>query len=494
MKKIILGFLFFLSWVYVDAQVVYSLADCRKMATTHNNDIKISSEQVKAAEQMKKAARTQYLPSFSANGSYLHNQKNVSLFSEDQYLPVFAYNADGSKNYANSWNNSWTSYGGQVVPTDAGGLPFDPSTHPDKIEWKYKAYIPKESFDFDMKNVFVGAVTLTQPLFAGGKIIQLNRIANSSLKLAEAQQSGEISQTIVNTDIAYWRIVSLVNKEKLAKSYVALLKKLESNVEKSISIGVASKSDGLTVKVKLNEAEMALLQAQNGLTLSRMALCQVCGLSLQSTFKLEDEGLDIFKEAPFELNTTDSSGQNRYELQALKQGLSIAESTEKLAVSRFLPNAALVAGYAVSNPNMYNGIEAKLGGQYQVGVVVNVPLFHFGERMHTLQAAKSEKEVARYKLEDAREKIELDIAQARFKRIESIKKAEMTANNTSKAEENLHFASIGFEAGTINASTLMEAQTAWLKANTENIDALIDVRLTNVQLQKALGNLNINNQ
>jgi outer membrane protein len=489
MRKFITGVMLLCTGFQLQAQVAYSLADCRKMATTHSKEVKIAAEKVNAAESLRKAARTQYLPSVSANGGYMHNQKNISLLGEDQYLPVFAYNADGSVNYAASWNNNWTSYLGQVVPTDINGTPFNPVNSPDKIQWKYKAFIPKDAFEFDTKNVFVGAVTVTQPLFLGGKILQLNRLADSNKKLAEAQQEGEVAQIIVDTDVAYWRIVSLESKETLAQGYMDLLKKLESDIDKAIAIGVATKSDGLTIKVRLNEAEMSLMQAQDGLSLSRMALCQVCGLPLESEFRLEDEHQEILHETVETTPLTGASVYDRYEVKGLIQAVNMAESAEKIAVSRFLPNAALTAGYIVSNPTMYNGFENEFGGQYQVGVVVNVPLFHFGERVHTLRSAKSEKTIAQYKLEEAQEKIELDIAQARFKNNESLKKAQMAAFNKKKAEENLHYANVGFEAGTITASTLMEAQTAWLKASSEDIDARIDVQLTRVQLQKALGNL-----
>jgi outer membrane protein TolC len=252
---------------------------------------------------------------------------------------------------------------------------------------------------------------------------------------------------------------------------------------------VATKSDALSVKVKLNEAEMSLLQVEDGLTLSRMALCQICGMPMNTAFSLQDEKLDSVQGAPEGAPLVGASVYDRPEIKSLEQLVNIADANKKIAESRFMPNAALTAGYTVSNPNMYDGIQNTFGGSYQIGVVVNVPLFHFGERVHTLHAAQSEKSVASLKLEDAKEKVELDITQARFRNDESAKKAFMTTSNKAKAEENLHYATIGYESGSIAISTLMEAQTAWLKANSENIDAQIDVQLCRVYLQKALGNL-----
>lgn len=489
MKKMIFCSLLLAASTALNAQQVFTLAECRQMAIAHNKEVQGAAEKVKVAESLRKAARTQYLPSVAANGGYIRNQRNMSLLGEDQYLPILNYTAAGAVNYAASWNNGWTVVNGNPVPLDADNMPFDPKANPEKIRWKNQAYIPKDAFEMDMKNIYVGAVTLTQPLFLGGKIRELNRLADSGKKLAEAQQEKEISETLVNTDVAYWRIVSLLNKKKLAKSYVALLQKLDDNLEKSVAIGVATKSDALSVKVKLNEAEMSLLQVEDGLALSRMALCQICGLPLNTGFSLADETLAQVPEGQENVPLVGASVYDRPEIKSLEQLVIVADAQTKIAESRFMPNAALTAGYTVSNPNMYDGIQNKFGGSYQIGVVVNVPLFHFGERVHTLRAAKSEKSVANLQLEDAKEKVELDIAQATFRKAESEKKVDMTSSNKAKAEENLRYANIGFEAGTITATTLTEAQTAWLKANSEHIDAQIDAQLCRVYLQKALGNI-----
>lgn len=469
---------------------LFSLDDCRNMAMSNNKELKIAHEQVKVAVSLEKAAFTHYFPTISANGAYLWNEKNISLMKEDAYLPVYAMDINGSKNYAASWNNSWAVYNGAPVPLDANGVPFDPQKNPEKISWKNYAYLPKDAFEMDVHNVFVGSVMMAQPLFMGGKIRELNNIAKSTRKISEAKFAGELSDNMLETDAAYWRVVSLVNKEKLAKSYVALLEKLSSDVEKSILFGVATKSEALSVKVKLNEAQMQLLQVQDGLNLSKMLLCQLCGLPLDSDFGLVDENIAT-TDMPLDNPTIniDNAVANRYEIKSLEETINIAESNRKIMVSRFMPNAALTAGYLLSNPNTYNGFSTEFAGMWQVGVVVNVPIFHFGERIHTLNAARSIKQIAEYELEDAKEKIRLEITQSSFKMNEVIKKSIMTRTNKDKAEENLRYATIGFDSGVVASSVVMEAQTAWLKANSEDVDARIEVKLCQLYLQKAIGNL-----
>ena len=477
-----------LTSLQLQSQTLYSLSDCRQMAIKHNKDLLIANENVKAANSLRKAARTQYLPNFSANGGYVHNQKNISLLGADQYLPIYA-TTNGVPDFTKSVKG--IEYNGSFVPVDVNGTPFDPTINPEKIQWDNYAYIPKDAFEFDTHNVWAGSILMTQPLFMGGKIRELNRIAESSKHIAEAQYEGQTSETIFNTDAAYWRVVSLVNKEKLARSYVELLHKLDNDVSKSIDFGVATKSDGLSVKVKLNEAEMSLLQVQDGLSLSRMALCQQCGLPLDNDFQLTDEKINSLPQNTVSATDNDDATiERRYEIKSLNNMVAIAKSNEKIQLSRFLPNIGLTAGYLTTNPNIYNGYEKEFSGQWQIGVVANVPIFHWGERIHTFRVSENEKNIAQYKLDDAKEKIKLDLTQARFKISEASKKAKMTTYNKIKAEENLKYATIGFKEGTVASSTLMEAQTAWLKANSEDVDAQINVQLCQVYLQKALGILN----
>jgi outer membrane protein len=167
----------------------------------------------------------------------------------------------------------------------------------------------------------------------------------------------------------------------------------------------------------------------------------------------------------------------------------MAVSNEKIMLSRFMPNIGLAGNYLLSNPNVYNGYQNKIGGMFSFGIVANIPLFHFGDRFHTLNAAKSQHKIATLKLEETKEKMQLQIKQTSYKVTESQKKRSATQHNIEQAEENLRYATEGFEAGVITSTDLLGAQTAWLSAKSENIDASIDVKLCNLYLEKSLGTL-----
>jgi outer membrane protein TolC len=154
-----------------------------------------------------------------------------------------------------------------------------------------------------------------------------------------------------------------------------------------------------------------------------------------------------------------------------------------------LPKVALTGGYMVSNPNVFNGFEKKFAGVWNVGVLVHVPIWNWGDVAYKVRASKGATTIANLELAEAREKIELQVNQSNFHVNEAFKKLEMAKKNTEKADENLRTANLGFREGVISSTTVMEAQTAWLQAQSQKIDAEIDVKLSQVNLQKALGTL-----
>ncbi len=490
MKKFCLIICFFVSGYGGYAQQILSLSECRNQARLHNPGIQITEEAVNMAKQLQKAAFTRYFPGLNANGVYAWNEKNISLLGHDQYLPVGTKMADGSFGFTQEQvNNGWTLINGQAVPLDAGGLPFDPKLNPEKILWKNYAIIPADAFEMDAKTIFTGAISLTQPVFMGGKIRELNRIAACSAEIARLQNTGAVTETLYKVDEAYWRLVSLEQKKRLADSYVELLERLDHDMQKSIATGMATKSDGLSVKVKLNEAAMMQLQVYDGLVLSRMYLCSIIGMPLSTDIRPADVDAGTVEAALPAMDSPASAADRRYEIGILSQLDKISHSNLRIARSRFMPNLVLNSGYLVSNPNIYNGYQKTTAGMWQAGLVLNVPLFQWGERIHTLNAAASEQKIANLRITEAREKIELEVSQAQFKVTEAEKKLHLTKTNRLRAEENLKMARLGFDAGMVSTVVLMEAQNAWLKAQTDEIDAGIEYRQSVVYLSKSTGNL-----
>lgn len=483
MKKLLFLFFLLTTPFSLKSQGILSLDSCRALAIANNKELLISGEKINAAHYQKKAAFTNYLPNFSATGAYMRNQKEFSLLNNDQKaaLSGLGTSVSGPLQQAAQVIGQLhpelapmlSQLGGAIVPAlnEAGTAIVD-------------------AFRTDTRNVYAGAITLTQPLYMGGKIRAYNKITKYAEELARQQHNSGMQEVILSTDQAYWQVISLVNKKKLAESYLKLLQKLDSDVEKMIAEGVATKADGLSVRVKVNEAEMTLTKVEDGLSLSRMLLCQLCGIDLSTPIVLADEQVDDLPPIPATTNfEIETAYANRPEIRSLELAAKIYQQKINVTRSEHLPSVALMGNYMVTNPSVFNSFENKFKGMWNVGVMVQLPIWHWGEGIYKVKAAKAEARIAQYQLEDAKEKIELQVNQSAFKVNEAAKKLAMAQKNLEKADENLRYATIGFEEGVIAPSNVLEAHTAWLSAQSEKIDAQIDVKLTEIYLQKSLGTL-----
>lgn len=456
---------------------VVTLDSCRNMALRSNKQLMISRSNIDKARYQKDAAFAAYLPALDFAGGYVYNQRKLSIFDSDQLLPTKTFNPTTGGYDFNLVTNPQT---GLPVTTPDGQ--YIPST---------VALIPKESMTYDIHNVFFGALTLTQPIYMGGKIVALNRITRDAELLATAMHQAEAENVIYAVDAAYWQVVSLKAKYELAESYVALLDSLNRDVHLMFEQGVCTRADVLSVDVKFNSAKVDLTKVENGLTLSRMALAQVCGLPVNTVFCLADEDRQR-PELTAEVAT--SYGMNdvyarRSDLEALRLGVQIAGHKKDLARAEMLPNLALIGAYTFSNPNMYDGFKKEFKGAFSVGATLKIPLWHWGGNYNKYRAAAVDENVMRLRLADAESMVDLQVQQASFKTSEAYKTYLATCDNLASADENLRCACLAFAEGVATTDNVLEAQTAWLKAHSEQIDAMIDVQLCNVYLSKCLGTL-----
>jgi outer membrane protein TolC len=327
----------------------------------------------------------------------------------------------------------------------------------------------------------------------GGALVAANKIADINEQMAANSLEMKRQNTLYNIDQVYWQVVSLRHKQTLAESYVELVKKLKGDVQKMIDQGVATKGDGLSVSVRVNEAEMALTQVTDGLALSKMLLCQLIGLDEDEVITLADEESEEIRMNREELvvaeGGTSVAFQNRPELKVLENTVDLSRQTTNALKAGNLPTVLLTGGYMLSNPNTFNGFEKKFGGVWNVGVVVRVPVWNWGDVKYKVRASKGATAMANLELDDAREMISLQVRQNNFKVKEAQKKLTMAQSNVANADENLRMANLAFKEGTASFTTVMEAQTAWNAAQSQLIDAEIGVKLSEVELQKALGTL-----
>ena len=429
------------------AQRVLTLDSCRSLAKEHSRILQQKDEEIKAAHAKKQQVMTNFFPQVAARGVYLHMQKELHLIDWDKPL--------GHLNF--------------LIPERLRHLGT-----------------------VDLRNLWVGNVTAIQPLFLGGKIISGYKMASLAERLqGELRQTAE-TEVETKLDETYWQVVSLRSKERLLDQLVRLLEQTVKDVDASIDAGVATKADGLSARTKLSEAEVKRSQVVNGLELSRMLLADLCGLSEDESFTLAEEGhlqelLLSTQTAPIARDEdTEAAIERRSEIRSLRLVDSIYSKRVNMESASLFPKLYGVASYSTTNPNSFQGQKKEFGGQYYLGLMLEVPISDLFSGTFKRRQAKAEHRVKQLELAEARSKINLQIKQA-LRTADDARRAYTTALSAVKmAEENMRYAKAGYDEGVIPLLNYTMAQTAWMSAQDSLIDAQIRVLLTESKLKKIL--------
>lgn len=484
----ILTLLLFAVSLYAEEAVIptYSLQDCRQMAIEASHKSELRKEALEAAKLNQQAALAAMFPKLSANAAYMWNSKSpVLLPNEMQFsFGTARVGANGMGNFEwseTSWVNQLSQETRtlpdvhsrvQTLGTESGQMIAD------VYQELYRALNP------DMTHVVIGQVGITQPIYVGGRLKAMYDIATVARDVAEIEADSKQLELIVSVDEAYWRIVNVEQKKQLAEQYYNLLVTLENNVQELASEGLATQSDLLKVKAKRGEAEVKKMQAENGLVLSKMALCQLIGLPLHSDFTLQSTGLQDI-QLHDTLMISDEMLNARPEIQLLDAAEKVAKSNVRVMSAGLQPNIVAQANYIYSNPSIENGFSNswKGTGFFNAGVVVNIPIAHADDILR-LKAAKHEANIVAIKRDEAKQLLTLQVTQANQKVLEAQQKVVMTEIQVKNAEEVLRFAQEAFDAGMATASDLMQAQTAWQAACTDHIDAEVEAKVAETQYKR----------
>lgn len=431
-----------------------TLDSCRILAADNNKDLRVADMERLSAHYSHKSAFTNYFPKISATGLYMRTGKEISLLSDGQKTTLPGLG-------------------------DAFAMPALNSVGQGLVD----------ALHTDTRNMAGTAVMLTQPVYMGGKIRSYDKITRYAEKIAADRRDLKYQELIVSIDETYWTIVALTARKRLAESYLNLVRTLDSDVGQMIDAGLATKAEGLSVKVKVNEANVAIIQVDNGIAVQKMLLCQLCGLDLDSPIELIDECRDNVEDAIMPQEKYTPAEISRPELSALGSSIRIYDEKIRIARAEFMPSVALTGGYFASYPSVFNSFEKKFKGTWYVGVTANIPIVTWGDRFYKVKSARAKAVAARLDFEETREKIELQVSQSRRRVTEAQEKYAAALSSQAEADENLRYATLGLKEGVIPVSDVIEAQTAWLSAKTCLETSRIDLQLAHVYLNKSLGTI-----
>ncbi|MBE6275483.1 MAG: TolC family protein [Bacteroides sp.] len=450
MKKTLTLIALILCTLTNSAQEVLTLDQCREMALENNKRMAAANKQTQAAHYTMKSYRGNFFPNFTANGTGLYSSANGTFNIPGGNLPTFFPDANG-------------------LPTPNGGF----------------AYFPGIDLNYKVRTVWMGGVQVEQPIFMGGKILAAYKIATLGKQMAQLNENLTATEVILETDHAYALMVKAQEMNKVAESYNAVLQELMKNVQSAYKHGLKSKNDVLKVQVKLNESELSIRKAENAFRLANMNLCHLIGKPLTETLTISDDFPVI--EQHLEMQVNDISTRPEYNL--LDKQVDIAKQKIKLSQSELLPQVGIrgsydyVHGLKINEQTLFNQ------GNFSIMLNVSVPIFHFGERINKVRAAKAQLEQVRMEQADLNEKMYLELTQAANNLDEAKLQAALADRSLEQADENRRISKGEYDAGLEPLSDHLEAQALWQQAYETKVDAHFQLYLNYVKYLKAAGQL-----
>lgn len=460
---IILAFLF--SGINLHAQKKMTLQQCREMALQKDEDLKMADRQLEKARDEKDAAKTLRLPKFSATGTGIYINKN---FEQELTLPTKTPNQQTGELEPNIMINPAT--GEPVIGPDGNPV------------FNMYAFLP---LSLSLKGTYLAGVTMEQPLYTGGKINAGNEMANLGVEMAGDNIELQKMNTLAEADNAYWNYVSVNEKVKLAKEAVDLLREIIRDVRNSYEVGMIHKNDLLKAQVELNNATLDLQKAKNGRELSRMNLCRITGLPLSTQVVALDTLINV---EPILMNDSMAVISERPEYQLLEKNIRLREENIKMTRADFLPTAGIQAGYSYLGGLEFGNENYSYSG-LNVMASLKIPIFHWGEGIKKIDAAKIDKEISTLKLEKNRQLLQLEVEQARLNLNLAYERIQMSETALEQAEENLRVTRDNYEVGMEKLTDLLKAQTRWQEAHSNLIDAKTDFKIKKTKWLKATGRL-----
>ncbi len=441
-----------------------TLKQCRQMAVSHNKEIAVSKVKDEQLSHDVKTYKSNFFPRVSltaidvystAKGDFTIGGGNLPIYSYSealgQYVPDVTVNADGSYTLN-----------------------------------KY-ALFPDQKIEYKVKNLFMGGINITQPIYMGGKVSGAYRMAKIGKDMAALNVSLTESEVIVKTEEAYFLAVKAKEMIQVAGKYKELLQELMKNVESAVGHGLKTRNDMMKVQVKLNEADLSVTKAMNAYRLACMNLCHYIGKPVTSTIDVTDAGLlgeGSYGAADGQIDIT-----GRAEYAILNKKVELAGQQVTLTRSDYLPSVVFTGGYTYSNGAELGGRKLLDSGSAYASVGVSIPILNFGESTNKIRSAKASQRIAQLERDDLNEKMMLEQQQALNNVTEARKEVSLTQVAFEQAEENLKLSKQQYEVGFESLSDHLEAQAIWQDSYATKVDALCQLNLAWVKYLKSRGEL-----
>lgn len=434
----------FLSGITASAQQVLSLQQVKEQALAHNISIRTAEDAVREAREQKKEAFANYFPQVSATGM------------------GFKTNTDMLKTSINTASLLPSSLATALPPALAGMIP------------------PTLSFSMLDRGLMAG-VAAVQPLFAGGRIINGNKLARAGVEASEIQKQISENNVELTATQYYWQIISLKEKQRTLDAVDAMLRQLEHDATMAVKAGVGMRNDLLQVQLRQNEVESSRIKLDNGLRLARRVLAQYIGA------EGETDAADTVNTAsmpPFliqEVNN-DNAVAATPEYKLLQKNVEVTRLQKQMEIGKNLPSIGIGATY--SHYNMAEGMKNTFG---MVFATVTVPISQWWGGAHAIKRRQIAEDVARRQLADNRQLLAIRIQKNRDDVNDAYKQLAIARKGIEQSEENLRLNRNFYQAGTVTMNNLLDAQQKYQQCRDRYIEAYAAWQIKIVEYEQSIG-------
>ncbi len=334
-------------------------------------------------------------------------------------------------------------------------------------------------------------VGITQPIYAGGKIKLGKEAASKEIEIREVEKIQTVAEVLLKTEKAYWQVVSVNEKIKLAEQFKKQLDTLFTDLNNQFTAGLTYKNDVLRVKVQQNDNELSLIRARDALVLSKLNLAQLIGRSDNIDFIIADSAIGSFNLVQMD-DALQHIITNRPEIVLLQKFLEAEKIQEKILKADLKPTIGVSAnGISAFGKKGVNPTKRSTNAMvsYYGLLNVSIPIFEWGAKKQKIKQQQYRISAQQFQLKEIKELISLEVQQAYLQVNESAKRIELSGASMEQAKENLRLSKDRFKAGTIIGKDVLEAQTIWQQAYSNIIDAKVEYKISEANLRKALGKM-----
>jgi outer membrane protein TolC len=401
--------------------IVLSLDECRKHAIEKNIKLQNAKTSIEAATETSKEAFTNYFPQISGS--------------------AFGYNANKG-----------------LLQMDMG---------------------PDMSMSL-LKNGILAGVTLTQPVFAGGQIVNGNKLAKVGVKVSELQLEQTENEVMLNVEKYYWQVVTLKEKKKTLAIIDEMLVSLCHDAEVAVNAGLRTRNDLLQVQLKRNDVASSMLNLDNGLALSKMVLAQYIGMTGADIDVIVTDSIEVVPDFPQYLLVDHSQALlNTPEYRLLDQNVKATELQKKMEVGKNLPTVGVGAGY------MYDNLMDKDHPFGVAFVSVSVPISGWWGGSHAIKQRKAQTVIAQQTRDDASDLLQINMQHLWDDVKDSYQQILIAHNSIEQSTENLRLNRDHYDAGMITMSDLLEAQSLYQQSRDNLVDVYSQFKIKTLEYKQA---------